>query len=192
MKVKSRFVRRELAAMNEKPETEESPPESTPVLDRNIQALIARRRQIEHSQSREQRVAAAITSFAGSMRFVYLHLFIYGAWIIVNLPVAPRWTRFDPSFVVLAMEASVEAIFISTFILITQNRMQALSETRNDLDLQISLLAEHEVTRLLRLVQQIANKVGATEASCSDLNELTQDVHPEKVMEKIEEAERKV
>ena len=162
-----------------------------PVLERNIQALMARRRATEHMQSREERIAATITAFAGSMKFVYLHLIVYGTWVLVNLPVSPHWLRFDPTFVILAMEASVEAIFISTFILITQNRMQAISETRNNLDLQISLLAEHEVTRLLRLVQQIADKVGATEAHGTDLEELTRDVQPEKVLEKIEEAEKR-
>jgi uncharacterized membrane protein len=52
---------------------------------------------------------------------VYLHLVIFGLWIVINLPWLPL-PRFDPSYVILAMVASVEAIFLSTFILITQNR----------------------------------------------------------------------
>ena len=80
------------------------------------------------------------------MRFVYLHLALFGGWIIVNLGLIPGLRPFDPSFVVLAMVASVEAIFLSTFVLISQNRMAAAADRRADLDLQVSLLAEHEIT----------------------------------------------
>jgi uncharacterized membrane protein len=80
------------------------------------------------------------------MPFVGLHLGVYTAWIVINLGRTPGVPRFDPSFVILAMEAFVEAIFPSTFIPITQNRMQAQADRHADLNLQISLLAEHEVT----------------------------------------------
>jgi uncharacterized membrane protein len=77
------------------------------------------------------------------MRFVYLHVVLFGVWLLVNLGVVPGVPRFDPSFVVLAMVASVEAIFLSTFVLIMQNRMAATADKRADLDLHISLLTEH-------------------------------------------------
>jgi len=99
----------------------------------------------------EERVAGAITRFSGTMRFVYVHIVVYGFWILANLGVVPGVPKFDPSFVILAMAASVEAIFLSTFILITQNRMSAAADKRAELDLQISLLAEHEVTKLAAL-----------------------------------------
>src|SRR5947199_332143 len=117
-------------------------------LARNIAALERRRRDDAASAPLEERVAAAITRFSGSMPFVYLHLAAYGAWIVVNLGWVPGAPRFDPTFVVLAMIASVEAIFLSTFVLITQNRMAAAADKRAELDLQISLLAEHEVTKI--------------------------------------------
>jgi uncharacterized membrane protein len=72
----------------------------------------------------------------------------FGLWIVANLGWIPGVPKWDESFVVLAMWASVEAIFLSTFVLIGQNRMQAAADNRADLDLQISLLAEHEVTKL--------------------------------------------
>ena len=62
------------------------------------------------------------------------------------------------------MFASVEAIFLSTFVLITQNRMAAQADRRADLDLHISLLAEHEVTRLITLVSTIAERMGIAPA----------------------------
>lgn len=153
---------------------------------RNIQALEDRRRQEAASASREQRVAQAITRFTGSMTFVYLHLALYGAWFAVNLRFVPGVEPFDPSFVVLAMEASVEAIFLSTFVLISQNRMAAAADKRADLDLQISLLAEHELTRLSRLLVAVAQRLEVEIPAERDLQEAQQDVAPEAVLDAIE------
>jgi uncharacterized membrane protein len=123
------------------------------------------------------------------MRFVYLHLALFGFWIVANLGWLPGVPRWDPSFVVLAMIASVEAIFLSTFVLISQNRMSAAADKRADLDLQISLLAEHEVTKLVTLVSGIADKMGVRAVAGAELGEITQDVAPEAVLDEIEAAE---
>jgi uncharacterized membrane protein len=127
-----------------------------------------------------------VTRFSGSMRFVYLHLALYGFWIVANLgwiPAVPRW---DPSFVVLAMIASVEAIFLSTFILITQNRMSALAEKRAELDLQISLLSEHELTKLVAMVDAISRHL-RIDHGAGDVDELKRNVAPEAVLDAIEQ-----
>ena len=159
------------------------------VVERNIQALLSRRNQEEKTKGIQERIADAISRFAGSMTFVYLHLIGFGLWIIVNLGWTPLPT-FDPTFVVLAMFASVEAIFLSTFVLITQNRMAAQADRRADLDLHISLLAEHEVTRLITLVSAMSQRMGVEPSvSHPELAELEKDVDPEKVLEKIQKTE---
>jgi len=160
------------------------------VVERNIQALLERRRAQERALSWQERLAETVTGFSGSMLFVYLHVLLYGAWIVINLGWIPAIKPFDPSFVMLAMEASVEAIFLSTFILITQNRMMALADRRADLNLQISLLAEHEVTRLIKMVAEIAKRMGVEEANDPELHELSRDVRPEKVLDSLEQSER--
>src|SRR5688500_14819104 len=165
------------------------PPQPTglsPVLERNIRALQLRRQREEREATVEERVAEAITRFTGSMRFVYLHLAFFGFWIVANLGWVPGIPAWDPSFVVLAMIASVEAIFLSTFVLISQNRMAAAADKRADLDLQVSLLAEHEVTRLIALVQAIAGRLGARSEVDEELHEIKQDVAPEAVLDQIE------
>src|ERR671920_1198785 len=161
-------------------------------VERNIQALLDRRKQEEKKKNWQDRMADLITRFTGSMRFVYIHLILFGSWIAVNLGWIPGIPRFDPSFVVLAMVASVEAIFLSTFVLISQNRMSALAEQRADLDLQVSLLAEHEITRLITLVTAMAERMGVDQAHDPELSELSQDVRPEKAMETMEAQERSV
>jgi len=158
----------------------------SPVLDRNIEALRRRRLRDQQRASVEERVADAITRFTGSMLFVYLHLVIFGGWIVINLnwiPIIPAW---DQSFVLLAMIASVEAIFLSTFVLITQNRMAAAADQRADLDLQISLLTEHELTKLATLLSDIAKRLQVRTRVEGDLPEIEQDVAPEIVLDRIE------
>ena len=157
-----------------------------PALARNIRSLSERRAAQERSAGFQERAANLITRFAGSMAFVYIHAVVFGVWVAVNaglLAFLPKW---DDSFVILGTSASVEAIFLSTFVLISQNRMAAAADTRADLDLQISLLAEHEVTRLVTLVSAVAAKMQIQTDADAELDELKQDVAPEAVLETIE------
>ena len=160
------------------------------VVDRNIAAMLARRRAEEQEKSVEDRVADAITRFTGSMTFVYIHLAVFGLWIGINLGWVPLVRPFDPTFVILAMAASVEAIFLSTFVLISQNRMQAMADRRAELSLHISLLAEHEVTRLISLITAMGQKMGIEESKNPELDELAKDVAPEQVLDRMREVER--
>lgn len=157
-----------------------------PALDRNIRALKERRSREEATATTQERLAEAITRFTGSMRFVYLHLALFGFWVVANLGWVPRLSPWDPSFVVLAMIASVEAIFLSTFVLISQNRMAAAADRRADLDLQINLLAEHEITKLVTLVSALARQAGVRTPIDHELPELQHDVAPERVMDELE------
>jgi uncharacterized membrane protein len=129
----------------------------TTVVERNIQALLARRQQEEEKQTVQDRIAMSISNFFGSMLLIYFHLFIFGLWIAINVGWLP-FPHFDPSLVFLAVTATIEALFLSSFVLITQNRMAIAADKRADLHLQIGLLAEHEVTRLLALVSAVAEK----------------------------------
>ncbi|HEX8166400.1 MAG TPA: DUF1003 domain-containing protein [Beijerinckiaceae bacterium] len=156
------------------------------VLERNIRSLQERRRREEVQASAQEKLADAITRFTGSMLFVYIHLALFGFWIVANLGWVPGVPKWDESFVVLAMIASVEAIFLSTFVLISQNRMQAAADKRADLDLQISLLAEHEVTKLATLVSAIAKRLDVRTEVDAELGEIKQDIAPEAVLDEIE------
>jgi uncharacterized membrane protein len=153
-------------------------------LRRNIVALRERRKREQLSVGREEKLADAITAFTGSMPFVYLHLAAYSAWIVWNL--IPGIPHFDPSFVILAMEASVEAIFLSTFVLISQNRGMAASDKRDELDLHINLLAEHELTRLTEMVSAIADKLDVRTGAEQEVHEITKDIAPEALLSEIE------
>ena len=160
-------------------------PQLASTLKDNIARLTAREEEEARNAPLSVRVAKGVTDFTGSIPFVVLHLVIYGAWIAINLGMVPGVPRFDPTFVVLAMEASVEAIFLSTFVLIAQNRMQASSDRRADLDLHVNLLAEHELTRIAVLIERIAERVGVpvTDPQFADVK---RDVEPTMVLDAID------
>lgn len=158
-------------------------------LRQNIEDLTARQRQDAERAPLSDKVADRITRFTGSMTFVVLHLVLFGVWIAVNLGVVPGMPRFDPTFVALAMVASVEAIFLSTFVLISQNRMAAAADRRADLDLHVSLLAEHELTKLAVLVAQIAEKLDIA-ADDPDFAEVHADVQPVEVLDALDESRK--
>lgn len=159
------------------------------VLKRNIEVLKRKRQEREKTAGLQDRLADAITRFSGSMTFVYLHLALVGTWVAINVGLVPGVEPFDPTFVILATVASVEAIFLSTFVLISQNRAAAEAERRAELDLQTNLLSEHEITRLLSLTIAIAERLGIEEAKDPSLDELERHVAPEKVLDKLADEE---
>jgi uncharacterized membrane protein len=158
-----------------------------PIVDRNIRAL-CHRRQAEAAAAAtwQARAADRMTRFAGSMPFICLHVAVFGLWIMANLGWIPGIAVWDPSFAVLAMVASVEAIFLSTFVLITQNRMAAAADKRADLDLQISLLVEHEVTKLAVLVTAVAKRLNVAVADDPEIEQVQAEVTPEVVLDRLD------
>jgi uncharacterized membrane protein len=168
----------------------DSSPELANVVERNIEALVAHRQEEEGSRGVGERIADGVTRFTGNLFFVSVHLIILTLWLLINVGWLPRFPRFDPSFAILASVASVEALFLATFVLITQKRMAALADKRAELDLQISLLSEHEITRLITLITAMAERMGLDVAQDPELAELSQDVAPEQVIEKMESHKR--
>lgn len=91
----------------------------------------------------QDRVADHVTSFAGSLKFVYLHSFWFGVWVLINIGVLGAAAKFDPfPFGLLTMIVSLEAIFLSTFVMVSQNRQSARADLRAELDFETNLRAE--------------------------------------------------
>jgi uncharacterized membrane protein len=126
----------------------------------NVQAVVKIESAAHASRSTADYVADRITAFCGSMAFVWTHVAWFAGWILAN--VLPGVRPFDPfPYSFLTLVVSLEAIFLSTFILISQNRQARLADRRNLLDLQINLLAEQESTTALTYLREIARAVGA-------------------------------
>jgi uncharacterized membrane protein len=179
--------------MNAYPPKSSADPASTPSLDaiveRNIQAVLDKRREEAAAVTKHQGAAMAIGRFIGSFGFIYAHLVLFGGWILANTVGLPGIPRFDPELVLVATFAAIEAIFLTTLVLINQNRMAAVTERRAELDLQISLLTEHEVTRMLHLVSAVADRLKVHSKVDGEIEELKRDVGAAEVLEKIEHAD---
>lgn len=171
---------------------EKSATDMRSVLGRNIRELVDKRKEEERARGVQERIAERVSRFIGSMAFVYLHATILLVWLTWNLGFIPGLKPWDPSFVTLAMAASVEAIFLSTFVLITQNRMAAKDERRAELDLQISLLNEHETTRLIEMVSALTDRFGLQTPADHEIPQLRENVSPGKVMDEIARSNEEV
>ena len=117
----------------------------------------------EQAQQRslKDKVADAIGTFAGTVTFVMLHLVWFALWAGFNARLLPGLPAFDPyPFPLLCMIVSLEGVLLSTFVLIKQNRMGQRSDRRNHLDLQINLLTEKEVTKVIQMLEAISARLG--------------------------------
>ena len=150
---------------------------------------IARLEAATAPQSYSERASDRITAFSGSMLFIGLHAAWFAAWIIVNLPGVP-WSRFDAyPFGLLTMIVSLEAIFLSTFVLVTQNRQAAAADRRARVDLQVNVIAEREVTRLVQLVAEIHQALGLPDVADQELRGMKVETSVSELVEAIDEAD---
>jgi uncharacterized membrane protein len=136
----------------------ESPLTVSPV-QKNIQAIIKLEEEAFHTLSGGERVSNAIARFVGKMSFAVYHIIWFGLWTLINTGLVPGLPPIDPfPFTLLTTLVSLEAIFLSIFLLINQNAMSRQSDHREHLDLQVNLLAEQEATQMLRMIRRICRK----------------------------------
>ena len=170
----------------EQEDHEKDNPALSKVIERNIRTIIHLRTKAARDRSLQARIADAITSFSGRMIFAYVHIVWFALWILLN---TGRFgvRAFDPfPYGLLTMIVSLEAIFLSTFVLISQNRLSEETERRADLDLHIGLLTEHELTRVLQMLDAIQDKLGIVDHANSELADLEMETKPEDVLAEIE------
>ena len=132
------------------------------IIRKNIAALTEMQRRDDERRTLTDRVADAVTGFSGSMAFVYLHVVWFGLWIALNEGLLERFglRPFDEfPFGLLTMIVSLEAIFLATFVLISQNRMARASEKRAELELQVNMLAEQKAAKTLEMLDHLTRQL---------------------------------
>lgn len=166
-------------------------PEIADAMERNIETILELRRDAMRRRSLQDRVADCVTDFAGSMAFLYLHMAWFGIWIAINLHWVPSIRAFDPfPFGLLTMVVSLEAIFLSTLVMISQNRTSDQADERADLDLQIDMLGEYEITRILKIVTAIGQKLNVTGCDDEELAQLEKTTMPAEVLKEMQERKK--
>jgi len=170
----------------------EPPTGLSAAIERYIRTIVRLRMKAARERSIQDRFADAITGFSGHMGFVYVHMVWFAAWVLLN---TGRFGLhpFDPfPYGLLTMIVSLEAIFLSTFVLISQNRLGQLAERRADLDLHIDLLTEYELTRVLQMLDAVQDKLGIENDQDLELAELESETKPEEVLAEIERLQGRV
>jgi uncharacterized membrane protein len=157
----------------------------TALTEQNVESVSRLEEAAREQRTVTDRAAEAIAKFCGSITFVWVHVIWFGGWILLN--VFPGLHHLDPfPFTFLTLIVSLEAIFLSTFILISQNLETRVSERRSHLDLQLNMLSEQENTKMIAILIAIAEKVGADLGPDPHLEALTEDTRPEQLVEQIE------
>ena len=136
----------------------------------SIAEVVELEHQDEISMTRSDVLARAITNLSGSMPYVWVHAVWFGLWIIVNVVLGVTFD--DYPFGLLTTIVSLEAIFLSTFVLINQNRQALLSDKRAKVDMQINLISEREITKLIEMTMQVQKALGIAPHHDAELKEM--------------------
>src|SRR3954451_3947386 len=136
-----------------------------PSAENNINQVIKLEEEALKDRTLADRISDLIANFVGSMPFVVMHVIWFAIWATVNVGMLGFSRKFDPyPFQLLCMLVSLEGVLLSTFVLIKQNRMSQRADERSHLDLQINLLSEKELTKILQLQKLICSKLDIKEA----------------------------
>jgi uncharacterized membrane protein len=155
----------------------------------HIDSIVKQEEEALERRSTSERLADSVGVFAGSPSFVVLHLVLVIAWVLVNIGQISGVRPFDPwPFSLLGVIVAVEAVILSSFILMRQNRMMRRGERRDHLNLQVDLLAEKEITTLLQMVRAICGQMGLQNITADkDIRELSQNTSIESLTQSLED-----
>jgi len=155
----------------------------------NIQSFQAR---FTRHRNRRQKFADVVTAFSGTVEFLIVHAAWFGLWIAWNIGVIPGLKPFDPfPFVLLTTVVSIEAIFLAIIVLVSQNRQSKIADLRQEVDLQINMIAEGEVTKLIQLVAGLYRHLKIHVGEDSELKEMLKPTDPEEIERRLEEQLRR-
>jgi len=135
-----------------------------------------------------ERMGDAIAHRAGRLWFIGAHAIWFGGWIVLNAGLVPGIRAFDPyPYQFLTFVVSLEAIFLSLFILMSQNRGNKQADSRSHLDLQINLLAEQESTKMLQMLQKLCEHHKLSIANDPEVELLEHPTQPETLLQELKE-----
>ena len=167
------------------------PPEANKQTSKNIQSILKLEEEDERELSPFHRLSHAFGGFVGTIHFVTLQCLAVLVWVVFNLGIVSI-LPFDPfPFPLLSLFLALEAVLLTSFVLIRQNTMDLRSERRNHLDLQINMLAEKEATTILSLLRDIADHLKVNVPSDAEREELAKDTPIESIARDLRSKETK-
>ncbi len=156
----------------------------------HIELIAKHEQEFLERRTRAERVGDAVSAWVGSLKFVVFHLVLFGGWVLVNTWPRVGFRHFDPApFSLLSTLFALEAILLGSFILMRQTRMSRRSDERDHLMLQVQLLTEKEITAILGVERQIAERLGLLQVSRDkEIEEMSQDTSIEGLAQTIKDS----
>lgn len=134
-----------------------------------------------------EKTADTMTAYFGSNTFLFLNIFLFAVWIILNTNIIPGLSAFDPfPFMLLTTFVSLEAIILSIFVLISQNRASRIDDLREETHLQLNLIAEREVTKLIKMQIMVLEKNGIDVSGDPELKKMLRPLSEEEIERRLE------
>jgi uncharacterized membrane protein len=153
----------------------------------SVRILRSLKAKADEKRTLPERVADLLTAKFGSMLFLVLNIIWFAIWIIINVGIIPGIEPFDPfPFGFLTMIVSLEAIALAIIVLISQNRAAKIADLREEVDLQVDIITELEITKLLELVVMLAEKEGIDVSQDRELHSMLRPSDPEKIEATLE------
>lgn len=159
------------------------------VTQENIQTIKKIEEEFDKQRSFADLIGDSIGGAASNIIFVLVHLVGIVSWIVINTNYLSHIKPFDPyPFSLLSFIITVESVFLFMFVLIKQNRMTRRAEQRSHLSLQLTLLVEQELTKVLQMMEKVSQSTGAQDSPDNKTRELSKETHIATLVEKLDEA----
>lgn len=166
--------------------TQTAPEPASNVVVENIRTVCELEQKALDQRSLGERIGDGVSRHAGKVWFIVFHFIWFGCWIVSNSGFVPALPQFDPyPYPFLTFAVSLEAIFLSLFILMSQNRASRQADQRAHLDLQINLLAELESTRILGMLKALCDHHGLDVGHNPEIQQLAQPTEPKTLVSEL-------
>ena len=157
---------------------------TTRARQRVIHSIEAR---LNERRTMTEKLADDLVRFLGNFRFALVNLLFFVSWIAINLGYVPGVQAFDsPPFIMLINIVSLEAIFLSIFVLISQNREAKISDLREEIDLQVNMIAEREITKIIHLISFLMKHMNIPYEKDPELKRMMKPLDTEEIRKELE------
>jgi uncharacterized membrane protein len=152
----------------------------------NIEKVVQVENEALQPRCGREAITDAIGGFVGTISFVVLQCLAFAFWLIVNAGMIPQVAPFDPfPYPLLSSITSLEAVLLTAFVLIKQNRMGVIADRRDHLDLQVNLLTERQATHIIQMLDRLSTHLGVDQHHDGDSRELGRHVAVEHLVEEL-------
>lgn len=156
-------------------------PESRRKILKSIKAKAAAKRTLL------EKIADTMTAYFGSMVFLAMNALLFVVWILINTNKIPSIDAFDPfPFNLLTTLVSLEAIILAIFVLVSQNRSEKVDDLREETNLQLNLIEERELTKIIKMLVIVLEKQGVDLSKDPELHKMLQPISEEEIERSLE------